>query len=184
MKKTLENFSWRQRLVGALSTSLRASSMMLNAGFRVLRRAFVSVLKPPTHILAFSLISILQIPMLVLSQMVSALGSALAWSLKKPVILDAPLCLQTSSPIHRWAKVEGSDDEGMVVNEFFAAEELVRSALFGDHPSDTATLHIVSTLRTQGFDGDEISEWMAACRQGDLWAIRRLVDWIGDAMGD
>lgn len=120
--------------------------------------------------------------MLVLSQIVSALGSVLAWSLRKPVTLADSLHSQTSAPFHKWAKVEDVDDEGMVGNEFLAAEELVRNALFGN--SSSSTLSVVKILRSQDFDPDETEEMLEACRKGDVWALRRTIDWVADYIQD
>lgn len=66
----------------------------------------------------------------------------------------------------------------MVGNQWLAAEELVRNAIFGE--STSATLSLVGILKSKGFDPDETEELLESCRKMDLWALRRTIDWVGN----
>lgn len=135
-------------------------------------------MKLVVEIAAFGLVSIIQVPLLLLSKLFQTTTAALVWSKSKPVTLADSLHDQQSAPFHKWAHMEEADEEGMVGNQYLAAEEMLRNALFGG--STTATLNLIAILKQQDFDADETEEMLNACRSGNIWAIRRTIDWVGD----
>lgn len=135
-------------------------------------------LKAAAEVLGVLGMTLIQAPLYLLQKLASLMSGLIAWSKSRPVTLAETLKTLESAPFHRWAKMEEVDDEGMTGNEYLAAEELVRNALFGE--STNASLTLVSILNQQAFDSDEIEEMLTACRKGDIWALRRTVDWVAD----
>lgn len=145
-------------------------------------RASLPLLKLIVEVAAFTLISLIQVPLLLLQKTFGAATRSLAWSKARPITLADSLHSMKSAPFHKWAVIQEQDDDSMTGNQYLAAEEILRNALFGE--STTATLNLIAILKQQDFDPDETEEMLEACRSGNIWAIRRTIDWVGDFIED